>query len=139
MTAFETLIQELSSQMDIPLKVDVHQSCRLEFPQGIAVQIDLDNSGERVLLGSELGRSPPGVYRERLLRQALIVNGWTALERGTLAYSEKNGTFVLFSYLPLAHLNGASLFHFLQAFVEHATIWSAALLRGEIPQLEEKT
>ena|ERR1700722_9178070 len=141
MTPFEELIRQLGEKLGTVLHVDPHQSCRLEFADNVIVQIDLDGSADRLLLGATLGNLTPGSYRENLLKQALIVNGLHAGRSGILAYSEKNDQLVLFSYLSLGTTTRDFLFEFLKNFVGHAFVWQEAIKRGEVPdvQIEAKS
>lgn len=138
MTPFEDLIHELGAQMEIELHPDSHQSCLITFPADeLSIQIDLDVSGDQILIGSQLGIVSPGVYRERIFFQAMRVNGGSIIPRGTLAFSEKNDTLILFQFLPLAKLNGVKLNTFLETFRTSALIWKEALAKGDIPTIEE--
>ena len=137
MTPFETLIGELGSEMDIPLKPDHHQSCLLNFGNNLRVQVDLAADADQVLIGSELGRITIGSYRESIFKQALRVNGLSTTPRGTLAFSEKNDSLILFQYFPLATLDGKKLWEFVQLFLEHSKIWMDSLENGDVPHLEE--
>ncbi len=138
MTPFEDLIRALGKEMDITLEPDSHQSCLLTFPkENLSIQIDLDTSAEQILIGSQLGEVPPGSYRERVFTQAMRVNGTSTTPRGILAYSEMNGTLILFQFLSLAALDGPKLNGFVQLFREHAKAWKEALDKGELPPLEE--
>lgn len=141
MTApFENLIHELGKVMDVSLHPDTHQSCLIAFPaEDLSVQIDLDSDTEHILIGTQLGELPPGIYRENILSQALRVNGTSQSPRGILAFSEKNNALVLFQFLKIAFLNGEKLHDFLTLFCEHAKIWKESITRGEIPQMENDT
>lgn len=134
---FEVLLGELGQEMEINIKADLNDSCRLMFAGDVFVQIDLATNADAVLIGSELGRLVPGPYREKILKQALRVNGLSTQPRGILSYSEKIDALILYQYLPLSQINGKGLNNFLQIFVEHARIWHDALAHNEIPQLEE--
>lgn len=138
MTPFEDLISQLGAKLGVALHVDPHQSCKLEFADGSIVQIDLDNTAERVVIGSMLGNLMTGPFRENVLKQALIVNGIQKGKYGILAYSEKNDQLILFSYLPLAATTGDSIFDFLKKFINHGAIWREALKRGDVPPIEEE-
>ncbi|MCC5832462.1 MAG: CesT family type III secretion system chaperone [Chlamydiales bacterium] len=139
MTPFEDLIRELGNEMNLDLHPDTHLSCLLAFPaEELSVQIDLDSSGDQILVGSELGNVPPGAYREKIFLQAMRVNGGSLSPRGILAFSEKNNTLVLFQFLQLASLNGEKLHTFLEIFCQHAKVWKEALKRAEIPEIEEE-
>lgn len=138
MTPFEDLIREMGNIMGIDLQPDSHFSCLLAFPADqLSVQIDLDSSGDQILVGTQLGNVPPGPYREQIFRQAMRVNGGSLTPRGILAFSEKNNTLVLFQFLSLASLTGEKLHVFVQIFREHALIWKEALGRGDVPRIEE--
>ena len=136
MNPFEDLIQALGSFMNIPLRADNHQSCLITFfDDEVAIQIDLDSNADRILIGSQLGRITPGVYRERLFTNALQANGVTLEPHGILAFSEKNDTMVLFQFLELQWLTGETLYDFLQLFREHASVWKKALATGDVPNV----
>ena len=139
MNPFEDIIKELGKAMGLTLRADNNQSCLINFPKDkFSVQIDLDTNADKIVVGSQLGgQLVPGPYREQLLKQALRVNGMSTAPRGTLAYSEKNDTLVLFQFLPLVALNGENLNKFLQLFTEHARIWIEAIKHGNIPLLDE--
>lgn len=140
MNPFETLIHELGGQMGAILHPDSHQSCLIHFTRfNINVQIDLDSSGDQILIGCELGDVPLGAFRERVFLQALRVNGLTDGPRGTLAFSEKKNQLILFYYLSLSTTSGVKLYNFLKIFTEHAQAWRVALERGELPTIEEPT
>lgn len=138
MNPFELLLRDLSSSLDISILPDTKQSCLLVFsPDDFSVQIDLDQDGERILIGSQLGTIPAGQYREQIFLQALRVNGGSVTPRGTLAYSEKNNTLVLFQFFSIDHLKGETLRLFLEVFHSHGSIWKEALSRNEIPIVEQ--
>jgi hypothetical protein len=138
MDPFEQLVRELSALLGIPLKPDHHQSCRLDFGQGVTVQMDLDHTAERIILGSTLGRLNPGIYREQVLRQALRTNGLAKRPRGTLSYSERTDSLILFQFLTLSITTAESLKNALSIFQEHAYVWIQAIKDGGLPSLEEE-
>jgi hypothetical protein len=136
MNPFEDLIRDLSLHMDVDLHPDSRQSCLIMFAQDeLLVQIDLDSNADKIIVGSQLGRITPGIYRQRIFVQAMRTNGTAQTQRGVLAFSEKNDTLVLFQFLNLFTLNGEKLNRFLLLFKEHAKIWKTALASGDIPQL----
>lgn len=139
MTPFEDLIRELSFQMEVSLHPDAHQSCLISFPQDqLSIQIDLDTNADRILVGTQLGRITPGIYREKIFLQAMRINGISQMPRGILAFSEKNDSLVLYQFLNLNPLSGEKLYHFLQLFREHAKIWKTALAVGDIPTIQDE-
>jgi hypothetical protein len=137
MNPFEMLIQDLGKSMEIPLRADSKQSCLITFPkESLSIQIDLDANADKIVVGSQLGRITPGIYREKIFIQAMKANGTQLIPRGILAFSEKNDTLVLFQLLLLAYLTGEKLHQFLKLFHEHALIWKESLASGFIPLLE---
>ena len=138
MNAYEQLLHDLGAILEIHLKPDPNQSCKLEM-NGVTFQIDLDSLSDDLLIGCNLGRIMPGPYREGLFKQALKVNGLTRIPRGNLAFTSKNDCLILFQFLSFGAINGENLYQFLLLFVDHAKIWIDSLTRGEIPALEEDT
>lgn len=139
MNPFEALIQELGAHMSVTLQPDARGSCLINFLRDeLTIQIDLDSSADKILVGTQLGRLTIGAYRERVFKEALRANGTAQTPRGILAFSEKNDTLVLFQFLEIAALNGEKLHHFLQLFKEHAKVWQKALKNGEIPLVQEQ-
>ncbi len=139
MNPFEHLIADLGKTMNLPLTPDEHLACRLKFSDEITVQIDLDRSAEKILLGAELGKLTPGKYREQIFLQAMKVNGLLGTPRGILAYSSKKHALALFQYLQMDHLTGEKLFQYLTIFHDHALVWSVAIERAEIPEIQQET
>lgn len=137
MNPFEDLLKELGSKIGTSLTADRNQSCRLEIEEGFYVQIDLDSSGERILIGCNLGRLRQGSYRNALIKQAMRTNSAALTPRGILAYSKRNDSLILFQYFTLVYCNAETLYEFIQLFIAHARIWYDSLLREEIPQIEE--
>lgn len=91
MDPFEDLMHQLSAYMGFSLHPDARQCCLIQLPEehGMTIQIDLDTNADKILIGTELGSLQAGSYRERLLKQAMIVNGAAAKIQGILAFSEK--------------------------------------------------
>ncbi len=140
MNPFENLIHELGQSMGISLHPDTHESCLIHFPATkISIQIDLDTSAEQILIGTQIGVLESGSYRESIFMQAMRVNGTSKTPRGTLAFSEKNNSLILFQFLKLAFLNGEKLHDFLQLFHQHALAWKEALEQKTIPEITEET
>lgn len=138
MNPFEELIKELGQKIGRTLLPDSNQSCRLKVDDQLFVQIDLDASGDKILIGALLGTLIQGTYRNLLFKQAMCVNGTSVTPRGILAYSDKKDSLVLFHFFSLQHINGEKLYHFLRLFIAHARLWRDAISKGEIPQLEQE-
>lgn len=132
------MIKEFGLKIGVDLRPDANQSCRLDFGTAAFVQIDLDATADQILIGSNLGRLNPGPYREQVLKQALRANYMSKKPRGTLGFSERNDTLILFQYFPLALLTADKLSSFLTIFQEYADVWGRALKDGGVPALEDE-
>ena len=136
MNAYEQLLHDLGSVLELNLKPDQNQSCKLDM-NGVMLQLDLDSLSDDLLVGSNLGKVLSGPYREKVFKKALIINGLERAPRGWLAFTTKNDSLILYQFLSFASLNGETLYQFLLLFTEHAKIWLDALARGETPEIEE--
>ncbi|MCH9610761.1 MAG: hypothetical protein S4CHLAM81_08080 [Chlamydiales bacterium] len=138
MAPYEQLIRELGELIGIQLQADGRQSCLIDFPNdGVAVQVDLDAQGDRLLIGCNLGDLAPGSHRELVFAQAMRVNALPRSPRGLLAYSDLKDSLILYQYMMLNNLTAAKLHNFLTRFVNHARLWHDAISRGDIPPIEE--
>lgn len=133
---YEALLQELGKVLGAEFSPDKNNSCLVKLRNGVEVQFELDKTGERFLVGTNLGSAPPGRYRETLMREALRVNGMPPPRHGILAYSRQADTLVLFRWLPAKETNGEKIAFLLGPFSEKALEWREAIRRGEIPQFQ---
>lgn len=130
---FGTLLQELGRALQIDLRPDANNSCLIRFGKDLRVQIELDPTGQVVVVGTELGTVPPGRYRENLFTEALKSNGLPAPRYGIFAYSRKTDHLILYEKMQIRDLTGNKIADFLPLFMEKAKIWKEALTRGEVP------
>jgi len=137
MNPFEQLLKDLGIAMNLDLKPDAHGSCLLDFFNGINIQIDMAEDGERILIGSQVVQLNPGNFREIVFKEALKHNSVNKILVGIFAYSSKNDTLILFQYLYFKNINGQELFNYLQEFATLITLWREGLNRGQVPQIEE--
>lgn len=135
MDFFEGLLKELSSKLEVDLKPDQHQACRLLFHDTIDLQLEMDRSQEHLVVGAELGELLPGKFRETVLREALKANGEPQPIFGTLAFSTRKNQLILFEVFDIDKVNGAVLFDFLIPFTEKATLWKDGLQKGQTPPI----
>lgn len=131
MDKFEELLKELSPLIGTDLVPDKLSTCLLVFENSAKIQLELDRSGDNLLIGSSLGEVPPGKYREQLLIEALKSN--KAPHHGILAFSLKKQTLILFLKLPFDGVGATNLFTLLQEMSKKAEIWQTALQRGALP------
>lgn len=135
MELFEGLLDEFSKAANLPpLKSDSNHSCLIKLPEnGAKIQLELDKTGDFLLLASNLGFVPPGRYREALFREALHYNNTPHPRNGTFCYSENTKQIMLLEYLHVKELNGEKIAAVFGPFAERATLWKTAIERGEVP------
>lgn len=135
---FGALLQELGNAMGVAgLHPDSNNSCMLKLKSGLIIQLELDRRGEFLILGADLGNVPPGKYRENLFREALKANDLPYPLHGILCYSRKSGHLVIFQKIHTRDLNGEKLAAEIAPFAEKAFTWSEALLRGDLPVVNQ--
>ena len=131
---FDSLLDELGGVLEIPdLHPDRNNSCLINYPDGYQVQIEMDPSGQAIIIGSDLGVVPVGRYRENLFKEALKANGMPGPLHGILAFSTKTEHLILFERIPTLHLTGDRMADALGPFNEKAQFWKEALTKGETP------
>jgi len=135
MELYESLLDELSKAANLPtLKPDSNNSCLIKLPEnGAKIQIEIDKTGDFLMMASNVGFAPPGRYREALFKEALRHNNTPHPRYGTFCYSENTKQLMLFEYLHIKELNGEKIAAVFGPFSERATFWKQAIERGEVP------
>ena len=134
MNVFEELIQELGRLFNTPLHAERSRLCRLRINDLLQIQIEFDESKNRILLASFVCDLPPGKFRENVLREALKSNNLFP-SVGTLAYSERNNKLVLFTYFSIASINANKLSEALLTFIDKADQWRVAVETGRLASI----
>lgn len=135
---FGALLQELGHSLGLPnLQPDSNNSCLLRLKSGLIIQIELDKGGQSLILGADLGTVPPGKYRDNLFREALKANDQPHPLHGILCYSKKSNDLVIYQKISLKDLTGEKIAAEITPFAEKAFIWSEALLRNDIPAVNQ--
>lgn len=114
------------------LEPDANESCLVALPNGINVQVELDPTQEKVILGIDIGEVPPGAYRGLLFEAALKDNASMSRQFGVLAYSEDMDRLILWQMLD-ATSSGSDVFEALQLMLRKAIVWLDAIKGGTIP------
>jgi Tir chaperone protein (CesT) family len=135
---FGSLLQELSRTLGVSkLEPDSNNSCLLKLKSGLVIQIELDKSGQALIIGADLGPVPPGKYRENLFREALKANDQPHPLHGILCYSKKSDHLVLYQKINIKDLTGEKIAAEITPFAEKGFMWSEALLRNDIPSVNQ--
>lgn len=132
------LLQELGRSLEIDnLHPDGNNSCLIRLKSGLIIQVELDKGGQSLIIGADLGTVPPGKYRENLFKEALKANNLPHPLHGILCYSRKSDHLVIYQKIPLKDLTGEKIAAEITPFSEKAFTWSEALLRGDIPAINQ--
>lgn len=134
-----TLLQELGQSLGVRnLQPDANNSCLLKYPDGQEIQVELDDTGEFLLIGAKLGPVPPGRYREDLFVAALKANAMPHPLHGILCYGPKADNMLMFQKINIKDLNGARIAAEIPPFVEKARLWTDAIKRGDVPLVTQE-
>lgn len=128
---FNDLMYELSQLLKEDIKPDLNQSCSLLINQTYSVQLEMDISGETLLMGCFICELPPGKFRENILKDALKAQFDTKNEKSILGYSEATNQLALFQNVYNYDLNGQILYDELCNFVDTVKEWKDAIDSGK--------
>lgn len=136
---FGALIQELGRELNMNLKPDSNDSCLIRFPNGMKIQMEIEDKDEFFVLIADLGSVPIGRYREDIFREALQFNNSPQPRLGTFAYSDSADVLLFFRMMHLKGLNGQKIAEVLVPLTNKAHQWKEAILKGEHPPTEFHT
>ncbi|ANH79069.1 CesT family type III secretion system chaperone [Candidatus Chlamydia sanziniae] len=134
---FEQLLEALGSLLNTTLTPDSNQACLIRFSHtNVPVQLEQGNTSGDLAVATLLGLLPDNVFRERIFKAALSVNGSPQSNiKGILGYGEISQQLYLSDILSMNYLTGEKLFQYLTLFSQHAKIWMEALETGNLPDL----
>lgn len=133
---YEGLLEELGRSLGLTLFPDQNYSCVVRLPNRLEVHIEIDQTGERMVLGAYLGQLPPGRYREMVFYEALRMNGLPSPHVGTFAYSNKMDQLVLFKWIDLHDMTGEKIAKMLKPLAERGVQWRDSIAAGQVPVIE---
>lgn len=134
--AFGLLLQEVGKLLQIPkLEPDGNNSCLINFPNLASIQIEIDRSGNFLILGCDVGTLPPGRYRELVFKEALRSNGLPQPQFGSFSYSKPADKLMLMQQIPMRDINGDKILAVLNPMLEKAKYWKEAIARGDVPSI----
>lgn len=131
MTPFEELLEKLSKTLSLPLAPDQNRACAIQIKKNITVQLQMDSTEEKLLIGCKIIELPPGKFRENVLKETLKANGLPDPRIGTFAYIEQINHLFLFQYYPIEILSGERLSSLLGPFIQMAESWKEAISTGK--------
>jgi len=129
---FAALIEQLGHTLGIRLQAEKESMCTLRMKDKVKVQIEYDDTADRIVLLCFVAEVPPGKFREETLITALQAN-FHDTSLGFFAYLDKMQTLVLQMYLPLS--TGPSLLGtLLEQFTAKGIEWKEAVESGRVSQ-----
>lgn len=128
---FEELLHDLGKVFHLELHIDRHNACSIQVHPHFVIQLQLDISQENLWIFSKLIDTPPGKFRENILKEALKANALPDPRVGVLSYLAATNQLVIFQKYPLQILNGERLSGFLGAFMEMGESWREAIASGQ--------
>lgn len=133
MDRFALLLADLSVLINLPLHPDHKRCCRLIINHQVTLQIEDEESRDRLLVAAFVCDIPPGKFRENTLKEALKENNLYP-RIGTFAYSERNNKLAFFSHVYYPGLRGDNFADFLEVFLEKIFTWKTGIETGQLPQ-----
>ena len=132
--AFAKKVDELGQKFNLDLAPDVLGACSILIDEKLTVQLELDESETKILIGSFLCEMPPGKFRENVFSAALKANNM--LPRiGMFAYDEKSNSILLFDYVDV-EIEIEKLFALFAQFIDKAVAWKEAIESGSYAPLD---
>lgn len=128
---FEEILKELGLQLSIPLHPDHRGACKMNIGGSLDVQLEYDETRERLLMASFLCEVPPGKFREEVFKVALMSNDQNSCGP-LLAYSGRNSQLALYQYISPPRLTGPVLAELFNAFMAKAIEWKNGVDSGNI-------
>lgn len=134
---FEELLHQLSAVFDLKLHVDREHACSIQVHPHLILQLQLDASQENLWIFAEIAETPPGKFRENILKEALKANALPDPMPGVFGYILSTNQLAQFQKYPLSILNGERLGQLIGAFLEMAEVWQKAIVGGQSAPLEK--
>jgi hypothetical protein len=127
---FNEILYALGQEFDLPLMADKNHACAIQVREGLIVQLESDQSQEKLLIACQIVEVPPGKFRENVLKDALKANALADPRIGIFSYIIPINQLVLFQYYPFDILTPQRLAHLLGPFIQMAEKWRDAIERG---------
>lgn len=133
MSKFSDLLSPLGSILGTHLEPEQDTLCKIRMKDGVSVQLEYEENGDRLLLVSLLSELPPGKFREEALLAALKAN-YLDTSLGSFAYVDAKQTLAMQLFLP-GSISPALLATLLQQFTEKGVSWQTAVTQGTFSSL----
>lgn len=135
---FEEILDQLGHVFELKLHVDRQNACSIQITPRLIIQLQLDISQEHLWIFTKIAETPPGKFRENILKETLKANALPDPRAGIFGYILPTNQLAQFQKYPLQILNGEILGGIIGAFLEMAEIWQEAILSGQSAPIEMK-
>jgi len=71
---FEEILDQLGHIFELKLHVDRKNACSIQIHPHLIIQLQLDMSQEHLWLFTKVAETPPGKFRENILKETLKAN-----------------------------------------------------------------
>ncbi|MBM3192194.1 MAG: hypothetical protein FJZ63_06065 [Chlamydiae bacterium] len=130
MTPFLEILYKLSHETGLQLYPDDNKACKLKVGEHAHVQLEIAPDQEHLLLASIIIEIPLGVFRENVLKHALVENNQDYPTHGYLGYIKKLNALGLYESLRLSELTGPKLVQHIASFAQKVDLWREAIASG---------
>lgn len=138
MDRFFQLIEDLATLLDEELVADHRNICSFLIDDKMRFQLELDQSGDHVMICADICEVPAGKYRETLFKECLKHNTLLPPRFGTFAYEGRHNRLIMFDRLVIRELRAEELLEYLSAMIPKATAWKEAIEKGHpLPTFHE--
>jgi len=125
-------VEDLTQGLGLNLDIEDSPSYTLTI-RDHEVQLELDNTGDCIVVSVVLGKVPSGRYREDILEQALRSNGFPPPFFGIIGYSLEGDILVLHRKFHASKLSKKLIMDSIPPFIQMAEEWSRALGASSVP------
>lgn len=135
---FEEILDQLGHVFELKLHVDRKNACSIQIHPHLIIQLQLDMSQEHLWLFTKVAETPPGKFRENILKETLKANALPDPRSAIFGYILSSNELAAFQKYPLGILNGEILSGLIGAFLETSSKWQEAILSGQSAPIEIK-
>ncbi|NGX58691.1 MAG: hypothetical protein K940chlam3_01599 [Chlamydiae bacterium] len=127
-----SFVQDLVKGLGLDIDLEDSPSYTLEI-QDKAVQLELDDTGDFIFVSTVIGKVPSGMYRESVLEQALLSNGYPPPQFGYFGYDLNQDILVLHQRFHVTKLTKKTLMDAIPGFIQMSTDWGRAIGSASVP------
>jgi len=125
-------VEDLTQGLGMNIEIEDSPSYTLNI-RDKELQLEMDDSGEKIIVSMVLGKVPSGRYREDVLEQSLKSNDYPPPHFGYLGYSLEADILVLHREFHFSKISKKTVMDSIPPFIQMAEEWSRALETSSVP------